>query len=164
MNIYEYAMQMEQDGENHYRFLAGHCQTEGLATIFTMLANEEVKHYKIIAHLQINAGNSTLLKTTVLENVKNIFIRMQEERADVRIDSSELESYRKAMVIEEMSWKFYLDKAANADEEDIKQIFLRLAGEEEKHLRIMENIVDFVARPEPGNWLENAEWHHLDEY
>jgi hypothetical protein len=39
-----------------------------------------------------------------------------------------------------------------------------LAAEEKKHLRIMENIVEFVSRPEPGNWLENAEWYHLDEY
>lgn len=38
------------------------------------------------------------------------------------------------------------------------------ASEEEKHLRIMENIVEFVAGPEPGFWLENAEWHHLEEY
>jgi rubrerythrin len=164
MNIYEYAMQMEQDGEKFYRLLAGNCQVEGIATIFTILANEEVKHYNTIAHLQKNAGNPPLVKTTVLEKVKNIFIRMQEEKTGVRIDSSELESYRKAMVIEEMSWKFYLDKAANADEEEVKQIFLRLAVEEEKHLRIMENIVEFVGRPEPGNWLENAEWHHLDEY
>jgi len=39
-----------------------------------------------------------------------------------------------------------------------------LAKEEANHLRIMENIVEFVTRPEPGNWLENAEWHHLNEY
>ena len=164
MNIYDYAMQMEQDGEKFYLLLAESCQVKGIATIFTMLANEEVKHYNTIVHLQKNAGNSPMVKTAVLENVKNIFIRMKEEKADVRIDSSELESYRKAMAIEEMSWKFYLDKADNADEGDVKQIFLRLAGEEEKHLRILENIVEFVARPEPGNWLENAEWHHLDEY
>ncbi len=164
MNIYDFAMQMEKDGEKFYLLLAGNCQVEGIATIFTMLANEEVKHYNTIAQLQNHAENSSLVKTTVLENVKNIFIRMKEEKADVRFDSSELESYRKAMAIEEMSWKFYLDKAADAGEEDVKQIFLRLAGEEKKHLRIMENIVEFVARPEPGNWLENAEWHHLDEY
>lgn len=163
MNIYEYAMQMEQDGEKFYLLLAESCQVRGIATIFTMLANEEVKHYNTIVHLQKNAGNSPMVKTTVLKNVKNIFIKMKEEKTDVRIGSSELESYRKAMTIEEMSWKFYLDKAANADE-NVKQIFLRLAGEEEKHLRVMENIVEFVARPEPGNWLENAEWHHLDEY
>ena len=89
---------------------------------------------------------------------------MKDEKAEVRFDSSELESYRKARDIEEMSRKFYLDKAAETQQEDEKQIFFSLASEEEKHLRIMENIVEFVARPEPGFWLENAEWHHLEEY
>ncbi len=99
-------MQMAQDGGKYYLLLAENCQVEGIATIFTMLANEEVKHYNTIVHLLKNAGNSSLVKTTVLENVKNIFVRMKEEKANVRIDSSELESYRKAMSIEEMSWKF----------------------------------------------------------
>jgi len=164
MNIYEYAMQMEKDGEKFYRDLAGNCRVEGIRTIFNMLASEEVRHYNTIALLKKQAGNSPLTKTKVLENAKNIFIRMKEEKADMRFDSSELDSYRKAAAIEEMSRKFYLDKAADAGQENGKQIFLRLAAEEEKHLRIMENIVEFVARPEPGHWLENAEWHHLEEY
>jgi len=27
---------------------------------------------------------------------------------------------------------------------------------------LLENIIDFISRPR--NWLENAEWHHLDKY
>jgi rubrerythrin len=96
--------------------------------------------------------------------VKNVFTGMKEEKADLRFDSSDLDAYRKAMAIEEKSRKFYQDKAAETGDKEEKQIFLRLAGEEQKHFRIMGNIVEFVSRPEPGNWLENAEWHHLDEY
>lgn len=164
MNIYEYAMQMEKDGEEFYRELAGNCQTEGIKTILTMLANEEVKHFKIIAKLQKKAGELIPQETTLLDGVKNIFTSMKEEKADLSFDVSDLEGYRKAMVIEEKSRKFYSDKASEAGEEGTKHILLRLAGEEEKHFRIMKNIAEFVARPEPGNWLENAEWHHLDEY
>jgi hypothetical protein len=29
---------------------------------------------------------------------------------------------------------------------------------------MLDTIVEFVSRPEPGNWLENAEWYHTDEY
>lgn len=86
------------------------------------------------------------------------------EKGELFFDVSDLEAYRKAMVIEEESRKFYSDKASEAGEEETRHILLRLAGEEEKHFRIMKNIAEFVARPEPGNWLENAEWHHLDEY
>jgi rubrerythrin len=164
MNIYEYAMQMEKDGEEFYRELAGNCQVKGLQTILTMLANEEVKHFKIIAKLQEKAGKLLPEETTILDGVKNVFTSMKEEKADLFFDASDLEAYRKAMVIEEKSRKFYSDKASEAGDEVTKQILLHLADEEGKHFRIMENIAEFVARPEPGNWLENAEWHHLDKY
>ena len=164
MDIYEYAMQMEQDGEKFYRELAGNSRVEGLKTIFTMLADEEVKHSQVIAQLRKHAGHASLAETTVLQDVKNIFVRMREEKTMASFEVSDLEAYRKALDIEEMSREFYQDKAADAEEEEVKKILLRLADEEERHCRIMENIVAFVARPEPGNWLENAEWHHLDEY
>ena len=164
MNIYEYAMQMEKDGEEFYRELAGNCKVKGIKTILTMLANEEAKHFKIIAKLQKKAGKLPLTETTILDGVKNIFTSMKEEKGELFFDASDLEAYRKAMVIEEESRKFYSDKASEAGEEETRNILLRLAGEEEKHFRIMKNIAEFVARPEPGNWLENAEWHHLDEY
>ena len=60
--------------------------------------------------------------------------------------------------------RFYNDAAYHCIDPWAKEVFATLAGEEEKHLRIMENIVEFVSRPEPGNWLENAEWHHLESY
>jgi rubrerythrin len=81
MNIYEYAMQMEKDGENYYRELAGNSQVEGIKIILTMLANEEVKHYNAIAQLQKHAGNSLFAKTTVLENVKNVFYQNEGRKS-----------------------------------------------------------------------------------
>ncbi|RPH38829.1 MAG: rubrerythrin [Desulfobulbaceae bacterium] len=164
MNVYDFAMQMEKDGEKFYSELAEHCRVEGIRTILTMLASEEVKHYNMIALFKKQAGYSPALDTDVLGKVRNIFSMMKDEKAEIRFDSSELDSYTRARDIEEMSRTFYLDKAAETQQEEEKQIFLHLASEEAKHLRIMENIVEFVARPEPGYWLENAEWHHLEEY
>jgi hypothetical protein len=54
--------------------------------------------------------------------------------------------------------------AEQEQKEPQHSIFLQLEDQEKKHLRIMENIVEFISKPEPGNWLENAEWHHLDKY
>ena len=47
MDIYEYAMQMEKDGEAYYRDLAGKTSHQGLKSILGMLADAEVKHYKL---------------------------------------------------------------------------------------------------------------------
>jgi rubrerythrin len=63
-----------------------------------------------------------------------------------------------------MSRNFYLEKAEEVKDEQAKLLLKKLAKEEEKHLHIMENIVEFVSRAEPGKWLENAEWHHLETY
>ena len=90
---------------------------------------------------------------------------MKEVKQELHINTSEdAVNFRKARDIEEMSQTFYLEKAEQVEGVEAKQIFLKLAQEEGKHLRIMENIVEFVSRPEPGNWLENAEWTHLEEY
>ncbi len=165
MDIYEFAMQMEKDGENYYRELMATCGTVGLQRIFAMLADDEVRHYHAIEQMRGRIGAVQLGKTVILENVKNIFVEMKEEKPDLYIDSTaETIAYRKACDIEEDSRKFYLENAEKVEDGPAKMLFLKLAGEEEKHLRIMRAITEFVSRPEPGNWLENAEWHHLQEY
>jgi rubrerythrin len=165
MDIYEFAMQMEIDGENYYRELAKGSDNAGLKKIFAMLADEEVKHYKIIEQLRKSTILPQVVETRILENVKNIFIEMRDTQIGHRIDTTEETSaYRKAREIEEMSRNFYLEKAGEVEDDQAKLLFKQLAKEEEKHCRIMENIVEFVSRPEPGQWLENAEWHHLDPY
>lgn len=165
MNIYAFAMQMEKDGENYYRQLAEQSRSAGLKKIFVMLADEEVKHYRVVELLSKKSGAPQLAETKVLENVKNIFVGMRETREELYIDTTEeVQRYRKASGLEEESRKFYQEKADQAESETERKILLQLAGEERKHLRIMENIVEFVSRPESGRWLENAEWYHLDEY
>jgi rubrerythrin len=165
MNIYAFAMQMEKDGELYYRQLAEQSGSVGIKKIFVMLANEEVKHYRVVELLGKKAGNLQMAETKVLENAKNIFVEMKDTKEELHIDTTvEVQNYRKACDIEEQSRKFYEEKAEETADEAERKIFLQLAGEERKHLRIMENIVEFVSRPEPGRWLENAEWYHLEEY
>lgn len=165
MDTYEFAMQMEKDGENYYRELADASQLAGLKRIFSMLAEEEVKHFHFIDELRKKQGQANLAETSILNDVRNIFVDMKEEKPDLHIDTTaETESFRKARDIEEKSMVFYREKAEEAVDQSVKDLLLRLAKEEEKHMHIMQNLVDFVSKPEPGNWLENAEWHHMDEY
>lgn len=73
MNIFEYALHMEEDGENYYRQLARQSKTEGLQNIFKMLADEEVKHAKVIEAMRQNIQETALEDSPILENSKNIF-------------------------------------------------------------------------------------------
>ena len=65
-------------------------------------------------------------------------------------------------LIEKESRQFYLEKANEVEGETQKRLLLKLGEEEQKHEFLMENLVEFITRPE--TWIENAEWRHLDEY
>ena len=160
MDIFDYAMQMEKDGENYYRQLAQSIDNTGVKTIFTMLADEEVKHFNIIKNMKANYPQ-VMTDTPILANVQNIFIQIRQSGEVLNFDVKQAALYEKARDIEGKSRKFYLEKANQAGEEQ-KQIFLKLAEEERKHYLLLENLLQFVSRPE--QWLENAEFYHLEEY
>lgn len=160
MNIFEFAMKKEKYSEDYYRRLADKTNNKGLETIFNMLADEEAKHYKIVSDMKEDAAPD-LADTTVLSDAKDVFAKMRESAQKFSFDISQTELYKKAQDIEKQSQNFYLEKAKEAEGTQ-KEIFLSLAEEEKKHYFLLENIIDFVSRPQ--TWLENAEWHHLDEY
>ena len=165
MDIFEFAMQMEKDGENYYHELMNAATLPGLKKIFGFLAAEEAKHYAYVEKLQQKKGGTLNTAPEVLENVKNIFLEMKEgKQLPDTVTQQAKNAYIKARDIEEKSRKFYLEKAEEVTDEEAKSLLLSLAKEEHNHYYIMENIIEFISRPEPGNWLENAEWHHLDEY
>lgn len=161
MDIYEFAMKMEKDGEGYYRELATKTKDAGLKTIFTMLADAEVIHHAVLKKLK-ERGEVKVSHTKILSRVKNIFEKMKEEEKDTDIAVTQTELYKKARQIEEDSRDFYLKQASEVKDQDQKEIFHKIADEEKKHYFILEGIVDFVSRPE--TWLENPEWYHLEEY
>lgn len=160
MDIYEFAMKMEKDGENYYRELAMMTANTGLRKIFTMLANAEVVHHNIFKKMKENEKVEAVV-TKILPEVKNIFEKMrEEEKPDIQITQNDL--YKKAQEIEKESMDFYLKHADEVNSPDQKEIFIRIAAEEKKHYFILEELVNFVSRPD--TWLENPEWYHLEEY
>ncbi len=161
MNVYDYAMELEKDGENYYREAASHSTHKGLARILTMLADAEVVHYDVLSKMKEHKSWE-LPAATILKDVKNIFVRMREEGGLESIGVSEIELYTKAQTIEKMTEDFYLEKATQVEDPTEHDIFLQVAGEENKHYFILQQIIDFVSRPE--QWLEDAEWYHLEEY
>jgi rubrerythrin len=160
MDIYKYAMQMEVDGRNFYLDMMKKTNNKGLKNILTMMADSEAKHYNVILDMQRNDKTEFSADTEVLTNVKNIFVKMKEEK-DSDVDVSQAEFYKKALKVEIDAQKFYLERADEEKDPHRKEIFLKLAEEEKNHCVLLENIIGFVSQP--ADWLENPEWYHLDE-
>ena len=160
MDAFSFALQFEKDGEVFYRNLAEKQTQSGIRNICLMLADAERAHYHIIEQLSRNA-DIELYETRLLSEVKSIFADMNT--ADVELSElSTLKMYETALDFEKKSMDFYLDLAQKENDDTRKEIFNVLAGEEKKHIFLLENLIEFVNRPQ--TWLENAEWNHLDEY
>ena len=160
MDVYDYAMQMEKDGEKLYREAASRASHLGVGAIMTMLADAEVAHYNLFKGMKEQKRGS-LPAADLLKDVKNVFVKMKEKGGLEPAGLSEIDVYRKAQDIEKQSEDFYRDAAAKSDEA-ARGSFVEVADEEKKHYFILQQIIEFVSRPQ--QWLENAEWYHLDEY
>ncbi len=162
MNVFEFAMQMEKDGEAFYREIADKCKDPGLKKIFTTLADEEVVHYNTFKKLY-EKTSAKAVESNILEKAKNIFTEIKDAGGINIVDETpQLEAYKKAMEAEKESYTFYEKKAEEVTDPEEKKILLTFAREEHRHDRLLENIIEFVNRPE--EWLENAEFARMEEY
>jgi len=161
MTPFEYAMQMEKEGEAYYREIGRKVNEKGLKNILSMLADDEAKHYAIIKQM---AGDlkPEMEPSDILSQAKNIFRQMKEESSGFISGNDQTDLYRKAQEIEKRSIAFYSGKVSELKGESEREMMHRLADEEKRHYFLLENIIQFVSRPKV--WIENAEFVHLDEY
>jgi rubrerythrin len=161
MDVFDLAMQMERDGEEYYRHLAGKTTNTGLKNILAMLADDEVKHLQVLQKLK-EATRVELDSTAILASSKSIFQSLREENNWDDLPTDQIDLYRKARNIETRSFAFYMDKARESTDPRVQKMFFLIAEEEKRHEFLLEHIVQFVSRPQ--TWLENAEFNHLDQY
>lgn len=162
MNVFEFAMQMEKDGEKFYREIAEKTNDPGLQKIFNTLADEEVVHYNTFKKLFEKSG-ADAVESNILDKAKNIFAEMKDSGGfDVSAETAQTEAYKKAMEAEKEAYTFYEAKAEEVDDPKEKQILLTFAREERRHYRLLENVLEFVSRPD--SWLEDAEFANMGDY
>lgn len=159
MNVYEYAMKVEKDGERYYRELAEKTDDIGLKQILAMLADEEVKHYVVFEKMSKNQNLPINKDVDVFANAKNIFQKMKDENKSYAFGADQVEFYKSALKSEESSYKFYIEKALMLEDDEQRKVFLRIAEEERQHMVLLENLVDYVSFPE--RWIENAEFNQM---
>lgn len=158
MNVYEYAMKVEVEGERYYRDLANKTDDAGLKQVLTMLADEEVKHFKAFEAMRNNAPVPRVDSVDVFANAKTIFQKLKDEGATASFDKDQVDFYEHALRLEEKSYEFYTQKAAELEDPEQKAAFLRIAEEEEQHKALMENLIEYITHPE--RWIESAEFNN----
>jgi rubrerythrin len=161
MDIVEYALQMEKDGEEYYRKLAAEAENEGIRQIFEMLADTEVEHYQTFLKIKNNQPIPAA-DDRIVSKVQNVFQQMQDDGSWEKVTGDQSEAYRKARDVEMKSHEFYLEKANELTDPAQKALCQRIAEEEREHYQILDSILEFIDHP--SAWMENAEWRHMDEF
>lgn len=157
MDPYEYAMSVEKEGELYYKELAKKCEDEGLSKIFTMLANEEVKHFKTFEAMSKGSALTTLPKTDVFKEARVIFEELKKSgKVPEYFPKDQIALYKSALKLEEKSYDFYTQKANSLENEEHKEAFLRIAKEEWEHARLVESLIEYISYPQ--RWIESAEF------
>jgi|WetSurMetagenome_2_1015567.scaffolds.fasta_scaffold157788_3 rubrerythrin len=162
MNPLEFAIQMENDGEQFYRKQAGIYKDTVLAVIFLKLAAAEQKHAELIrGHL---AGFTDVMpENEPLSSLTNIFSDMADFRRQARNLPDQLDVYRLAVGVEQRSVDLYTELLRGAAAASADEVMLSfLLKQETDHLALFDELAEFLRTA--GEWVEAAEFGTRKDY
>ena len=84
------------------------------------------------------------------------------ESGPIEFKGDEVAVWRKLLENESDAEKFYLEKAAEANDPQTRKSLEIIAREESRHRMLIEHMIGFLSAPK--TWIENAEWTHLEAY
>jgi rubrerythrin len=153
MNIFDYAMQIEKEGEQIYREFAATSPNEELKSVFNWLADAELRHFELFQSMK-NQENPSLEGSPLIENTLNIFEKIKNSDDPGSFKSNKGDAYKRALSIEEKMAAFYNEKSEESDDPKEKEILKKFAQEEKQHQQIIENVINLVNNPE--TWLKEG--------
>lgn len=160
MSVFELAKEKERRMAELYRGLATDCKNPSVKGVLTMLAEQEARHYDMVSAIQDQVIDEP--EIDIVGDAKEIFQKIKEQKSRLTLNSSQLEVYREVKSFEKENEDFYRAKAKEANDPELRDVLNKFADEEHRHFLLMSELVDFVERPD--QWIENAEFNHIDEY
>ena len=133
MNVFDFALKMEADGEKYYRELAVKTKYEELKVVLNNLADDEQRHYKIVQELQKRNGNLHFETDPALNKAENGFelgknktFMTKDKDSIVKLKAEQLDVYRAALRKEEESIQTYKKLKETAEQQTEKDILEKI--------------------------------------
>lgn len=167
MNIFDFALQMELDGEKYYRHLAEKAKYDDLKKVLEGLADDEQRHYQIIQLAQ-SQNFKHIAPDPSLSKIQNVFVSSSKSISSdnkeiiAKLKDEQLDVYREALIKEKESVALYRQLQEKAQNQDEKEIFGKLMEEEEKHVDVLDTIIELLNHT--SDWVESAEFNHTKPY
>ena len=161
MNIFDCAIKKEEEARMYYEKLAAAAKVPELKNLFTMLAAAEQEHHDALVGMKGSVAPQKA-QFKALQEAACLFKPLLAKRDLVAELKEDPDAYQRVVKEEEEGVRFYEELAAQAKDEGTREILLKIADEERKHLSIVENIYSFVESPK--TFLAWGEFSNLKEY
>lgn len=158
MSILSFAIKMEKDGEEFYRNQARENKNNSLFSVFSILADDEKQHAKILSGFV--KKERLELSDSEIANIKDIF--KESFRSDIKQKPAQLDIYREALKMEEDSINLYKDLLKKSKESEQIEILNYLIKQEHLHFRTIEDLIFHLEKAE--SWVESAEFGVREDY
>lgn len=161
-NLLEVAKNMEIEGEEYYKKLARETTVEELTGVFLFIADQEEDHFKLFEYMQEGKVPDYKEVKGAFSVAKDAFKKITPDFSLPGALTNAKSAYKTAVSMERKTVEYYTSLLEKIENNDQKEVLQMIIEEEEKHQALMESLCEFVERP--NEWLENAEFNHLEEY
>lgn len=138
------AMEVEKQGHRFYSTMSAKAKSPLAKEIFTWLAQDEVGHLKTLEDLAPKYEDGAFWENEEIFlpylrrfSASEIFPSPSRLEEVLKRDNSDLEALDLAIEAEERFAEYFHKAAAQARTEDGKEAFTWLAGEEDRHARVL---------------------------
>ena len=165
MIFLSFAKEIERKGFEHYTRLADATRVREIAGLFRYLAREEKRHLEIFESWEKKSALPPVENSGISKHAAKAFEILSEQFKTAGVPAiNHDDAYEKALEFENKSIRFYTEALSGNEVSDESQraVLESIIDQEKTHARLITSLMEFQRHP--GEWLENAEWHHSDEY
>ena len=162
MDFIGIAKELEEKTITAYKSLADQCQShEGIQSILSMLIHNQEKHLRSLNGMQ-NIEISDQGAQGLFKSVQSVLQQIHADKNTFSCDMDQIKLYRETRDLVLRKIEIYQEAQKEIEAETQKALLESLVKQETKQAFVLNNIIEMVERP--NQWLEDAEFSHLDEY
>jgi len=155
MNVLDFAINMELEGEKYYNEQAELNKNTGLKTVFLMLAKDENAHAQILQNKVKNLSYK-LNDSDTLDKTIHLFKELKDFKNEIKQIPNQLDLYRAALEKEKESINLYEKLLLEAEDDKSKSLFTFLIKQEKDHYEVLDELV--LQLNKADDWVEAAEF------
>ena len=160
MGLIDEAIALEERAEMNYRSAAETTSDPSAVKILNLLADEEAQHADALRTMNVGSVGSGI---SLIEAARDWIGGVIEGGAgSISTDPGLRDVLQHSMESERATELFYREQGEASTDEQIRQMFAKLAGIERTHYLFVSSLAEYYDRP--TEWVESAEFGLRPEY